>query len=53
MKNLCLIFDQEKQLDAMPKRELNARIEEHLAYHEVLRKNGHFIGTEALQPVGG
>jgi hypothetical protein len=50
MKNLCLIFDQEKQLDAVPKRELNARIEEHLAYHEVLRENGHFIGTRPSSP---
>jgi hypothetical protein len=29
MKNLSLIFDQEKQVNAMPKRELNACDEEH------------------------
>jgi|SRR5688500_12424984 hypothetical protein len=51
MKYLCLVFNDEKKLDAMPKSEYDALVAEHLAYDEVLRKSGHFIVAEALQPV--
>src|SRR5438552_2964051 len=51
MKYLCLVFNEEKKLEAMSKSEWDALVAEHLAYDEVLRKSGHFIVAEALQPV--
>lgn len=51
MKYLCLVFNEEKKLEAMSKSEWDALVAEHLAYDEVLRKSGHFIAAEALQPV--
>ncbi len=51
MKYLCLVYLEEKQLDAMSKNGLDALIDESLAYDEVLRKSGHYLVSEALQPV--
>lgn len=51
MKYLCLVYNEEKKLDAISKNELDALVHEHLAYDEVLQKSGHFIVAEALQPV--
>ncbi len=50
MKYLCLIYLDQKELDAMPEKamsELNAR---HLELNEALLKSGHFIEAEALEP---
>ena len=49
MKYICLGYMDEKKWDTMPERDRNAFIDECLAYDDVLRKNGHFIGGEALQ----
>ena len=35
----------------MPRGELEALIDESLAYDEVLRKSGHYLVSEGLQPV--
>jgi hypothetical protein len=51
MKYLCLVYIEEKQLDALPKSELDALIDESLDYDEALRKSGHYRGSDALQPV--
>ena len=51
MKYLCMVFFDEKKLDALPKRESDALTAESLAYDEVLRKSGHFIAAQALQSV--
>ena len=51
MKYLCLVYIEEKKLDAMSKSELDALIDESLAYDEVLRQSGHYLVSEALQPV--
>jgi hypothetical protein len=51
MKYLCLIYIDEKKLDAMPKGEIDALIEETSAYNEALQKSGHFISMARLQPV--
>jgi hypothetical protein len=51
MKYLCLVFTEEKTLEALSKSEWDALVREHLDYDEVLRKSGHFIVAEALQPV--
>jgi len=39
MKYLCLVYIEEKRLDALSKSELDALIDESLAYDEVLRKS--------------
>jgi hypothetical protein len=44
MKYLCLVYIDEKRLDAVPD-------EECLAYDAALRRSGHCIASEALQPV--
>lgn len=51
MKYICLGYMEEKTWDAMSKSEQEAFVNECLAYDEVLRKNGHIIGGEALQSV--
>jgi hypothetical protein len=51
MKYLCLIYYDEQKLDALSKRELDALIDEALAYDEVLRKSGHYLVSNALQSV--
>lgn len=44
MKYLCLVYLDEKRLDELPD-------EECLAYDEAIRKSGHCIASEALEPV--
>ncbi len=44
MKYLCLIYGEEKALQAMPD-------DDCLEYDESIRKSGHCIASEALQPV--
>ncbi len=51
MKYLCLVYSEEKKLDAMSESESGAFIDESLAYDEALRKSGYFLVAEALQPV--
>jgi hypothetical protein len=51
MKYLCLIYDEEKKLGAMSKNESDAFMGEYFAFTEGIRKSGHFVGGEALQPV--
>jgi hypothetical protein len=51
MKYLCLVYIEEKKLDVMSKSEWDVLGGEALAYDEELRKKGHFIVAQALQPV--
>jgi len=51
MKYLCLVYTEENWTDGMSQKELDALIDESLAYDEVLKKSGHFIVANALQPV--
>ena len=51
MKYLCLIYEDEKKLDAMSESEFDAFMGEFFAFTEEIRKSGHFLGGEALQPV--
>ena len=50
MKFLCLIHLNEKELDAMPAHEMNSLNARHLEFNNGLRKSGHFIEAEALEP---
>ena len=49
MKYICLGYIEEKKWEAMSDSERNAMLDECFAYDDVLRKNGHFAGGEALQ----
>jgi hypothetical protein len=51
MKYLCMIYIEEKALDALSKGEYDALVRESLAYDEELRQRGYFIVAQALQPV--
>ncbi|HEY6085351.1 MAG TPA: YciI family protein [Nitrospira sp.] len=51
MRYLCLVYLEEKNLNALSKIEREALSEESIAYCEVLRKNGQFIAAEPLEPV--
>jgi len=51
MKYLCMIFFDEKKLDALSKPEHEALVNESLAYDDELRSRGHLLANQALQPV--
>lgn len=51
MKYLCMVFYDEKQLEALSSREAQALDDESLAYDQVLRDSGHFVAAQALQSV--
>ena len=51
MKYLCLIYDEEKKLGAMPKDEMDAFMGEYFAFTDGIRANGKYVAGEALQPV--
>lgn len=51
MKYICLGYTEEKNWDSMSEKEQKAFIDECLVYDSELRKNGHFVGGEALQSV--
>ncbi|MEP6658091.1 MAG: YciI family protein [Betaproteobacteria bacterium] len=44
MKYLCLVYSEEKKLDAVPDKDC-------LAYDAALRESGQCVASEALQPV--
>lgn len=51
MRYLCLIYDDEKQWDALSKREQETGLAEYNAFTDAIKKSGHYLGAEALQPV--
>ena len=50
MKYLCLVIYDEKKLEAMSKSELEALDIESLAFDDSLRKSGHLVAADPLQP---
>ena len=51
MLYLCLVYNEEAKLDALPTRDYDALVAEHLAYDDELRRSGHFVVGEALEHV--
>jgi len=51
MKYLLLCCHEEKQLDSMPKSECDAVMKETMAYCEALKKSGHLLAVEQLEPI--
>jgi hypothetical protein len=49
MKFMCLGYFDETQWEAMSDTERNALMDACFAYDDVLRRNGHFAGGDALQ----
>jgi hypothetical protein len=49
MKYICLGYYDEKKWETTPESERNAMMDECFDYDDVLRKNGHFAGGDALQ----
>ena len=49
MKYVCLGYIEPNKLESMPDRERDAMVDECFSYDDVLRRNGHFAGGEALQ----
>jgi hypothetical protein len=49
MKYICFGYYDEKKWEKLPESEQNAIMDECLAYDDVLRKDGHFAGGDALQ----
>ena len=50
MKYLCLIYLNEREMDAMPAGDMKALNAKHLDFNDGLRTKGTFIEAEALQP---
>ena len=48
MKFICLGYGDEKKWTSMSENERNAWMDECFAYDDVLRRNGHFAGGDAL-----
>jgi hypothetical protein len=51
MRYLCLIYDDEKNTSGKSKAERDAFTGEYYAFTEAIRKSGHYVAGEALQPV--
>ena len=51
MRYLCLVYYDEKKLNALTKAEMDALVADALAYDDELRKSGHYIASDALQSV--
>ena len=49
MRYICLGYIEPAKLAHFTETELNAMIDECMSYDDVLRKNGHFVGGEALE----
>jgi hypothetical protein len=51
MKYLCMVFLNEKNLEALSETESQALDDESLNYDETLREGGHLLAAQALQSV--
>jgi hypothetical protein len=49
MKFICLGYIEPNKFETMPENERNAMLDACFTYDDVLRKDGHFAGGEALQ----
>ena len=50
MRYLCLIYDEEKKQAGMSKADGEAMTSEYGVFTDSIKKSGHFVGGEALQP---
>jgi hypothetical protein len=52
MKYLCLIYANESVWMNMSKAEADSMISEYMAFTESIKKSGHYVGGNRLQPIG-
>ena len=52
MKFMFMIYHDEKELDALPEGEMQVLIDSALDYDDEIRRSGHYIVSDALQPAG-
>jgi hypothetical protein len=52
MRFMFTIYHDEKVLDAMPEKEMQALVDSAIEYAEELRRSGHFVASDALQRTG-
>ena len=52
MKFVCLGYIEPGKFENLPEKARNDMMDTCFAYDDVLRRNGHFAGGEALQPPG-
>ena len=50
MKYLCLIYDDEKAMESMPKSEADAFMGEYYTFTQGVQESGQFVAGEALHP---
>ena len=50
MKFMFMIYHDEDVLDAMPEKEMQALVDSAIEYSEEIRRSGHYIVSDALQP---
>jgi len=50
LKYLCLIYDDESKRGTLPKEQMDTMMGEYGAFTEGIKKSGHYIGGDALQP---
>jgi hypothetical protein len=51
VKYLCLIYGEEKNVAGMSENELQALMGEFFAFTDSIKKSGHYLGGERLQPI--
>lgn len=51
MKYLCLIYDEEKTLDSLPQNEIQRLMEDYFTFTRDVKKSGHYLGGNDLEPV--
>jgi len=51
MRYLLLIYENEAEWAAIPEAEKGKIFEEYMDYSKRIRKNGNYVGGEALQPI--
>jgi hypothetical protein len=51
VRYLCLVYVDEKTLDALPSAEMETLVDESLDYDDVLKASGHYVASNALQSV--
>ncbi|MBK9242819.1 MAG: YciI family protein [Acidobacteria bacterium] len=51
MRYLCVIYDDEQMMAGMSKEQGEAFMGEYFAFTDGIKKSGHYLGGEALEPV--
>jgi hypothetical protein len=51
MKYLCLIYNDEKNVSGMSKGDNEALMGEYFQFTDAIRKSGHYVAGEALEPI--